>query len=126
MFGEQAIAAMLKEFKQLVKGTVPGKPVIKPIDPNSLDYEQKQQALEAVNLIKEKGDGTIKGKSCANGSNQRKYLKEDDTVAPTTCALESFITTLLIDAYEDRDMAIYDVPGVYLHTDIPKDKLLLM
>eukprot|EP00957_Ditylum_brightwellii_P098862 7530993-Ditylum_brightwellii.AAC.1 len=42
------------------------------------------------------------------------------------CALESFITTLLIDAYEDRDVAIYNVPGAYLHADIPKDKLLLM
>eukprot|EP00957_Ditylum_brightwellii_P188580 14356319-Ditylum_brightwellii.AAC.1 len=61
MFGERAIAAMLKEFKQLVDGAVPGKLVITPIDLDGLDYEQKQQALEAVNLIKENRDGTIKG-----------------------------------------------------------------
>eukprot|EP00957_Ditylum_brightwellii_P180518 13750629-Ditylum_brightwellii.AAC.1 len=61
MFVERAIAAMLKEFKQLVDQAVPGKPVRTSIDPDSLDYKQKRQALEAVNLIKEKRHGTIKG-----------------------------------------------------------------
>ena len=31
-FGEAAVAAMFKEFKQLNAGVVPGKPVIAPVD----------------------------------------------------------------------------------------------
>ena len=29
---------------------------------------------------------------------------------------------LLIIAYEERDVAIFDIPGAYLHADIPKEK----
>ena len=34
--------------------------------------------------------------------------------------------TLLIDAHEDRDVAIFDVPGAYLQAEMPKEKKLLM
>ena len=43
-----------------------------------------------------------------------KYLKQYESIASPTASLESLITTLLIDAYEDRDGAVYDVPGAYL------------
>ena len=55
--------------------------------------------MPAVNLIKEKYDGVLKGRTCADGSRQRKYLKKDESVAWPTAALESLIVTLLIDAY---------------------------
>ena len=42
------------------------------------------------------------------------YLKEDESVSSPTAALESLIVTMLIGAYEDRDVGIYDVPGAYL------------
>ena len=72
MFGESALAAMVKELKQLNNGTMPNKPVIVPINPDSLTEDEKTQALEAVNLIKQKRHGKIKGRTCANGSKQRK------------------------------------------------------
>ena len=34
--------------------------------------------------------------------------------------------TLLIDAKEDRDVAIFDVPGAYLQAEMPAEKKLLM
>mmetsp|Transcript_42936 Transcript_42936/g.62919 ORF Transcript_42936/g.62919 Transcript_42936/m.62919 type:complete len:101 (-) Transcript_42936:1236-1538(-) len=77
LFGECAIAAMMKELKQLNIGAVPGKPVIAPKDTRDLTEEDKKKSLAAVNLIKEKRCGKIKGRSCTNGSKQRKYLKED-------------------------------------------------
>jgi len=52
--GGRAIAAMIKEFKQIHEGPMPGKPVVRPVDPHTLSLEQKKQALEAVTLIKEK------------------------------------------------------------------------
>ena len=36
------------------------------------------------------------------------------------------MSTLVIDAHEKRDVAIFDVPGAYLHAKFPKDKLVLM
>ena len=32
------------------------------------------------------------------------------------------MTTLAIDAYKGRDVAIVDVPGAYLHADMPQTK----
>ena len=34
--------------------------------------------------------------------------------------------TLLIDAHEERDVAIFDVPGVYLHAKLLEDEFVLL
>lgn len=125
-FGELAVAAMFKEFKQLDSGVVPGKPVIAPVDVDKLSPTIRRTALEAVNLIKEKRDGKIKGRTCANGSRQRRYLNEDESISSPTVSLEGLLATLVIDAFEERDVAIFDVPGAYLHAKMPKDKQILM
>ena len=36
------------------------------------------------------------------------------------------MSTLLIDAMEQRDVAVFDVPGAYLYTEIPEDKQILL
>ena len=70
-FGEAAVAAMLKELNQLDKGAVPNKPVIEPIDYDTLNYDERKKALDAVNIMELKRDGRVKGRSCTNGSKQR-------------------------------------------------------
>ena len=40
--------------------------------------------------------------------------------------MEALFCTLIIDSYEERDMAAFDVPGAYPHADIPKDNSILM
>ena len=67
---------MFKEYKQLDKGPIPGKPVFGSISYDSLSKQEIKEALEAVNLIKEQRDGKIKGRTCVDGSKQQKYLKE--------------------------------------------------
>ena len=79
-----------------------------------------------MNLIKEKRNGIIKGRNFANGSNQKIYLKELESVASTTVFLEGLFTTLVIDAYKGREVATFDVPGAYLHANTPKDKKVLL
>ena len=118
VYGKLAVAAMVKEFTQLSVGAVPGKPVVGPVDASTLTSQEKKKAMAAVNLIKEKWEGVIKGRTCADGSRQRKYLKQDESVASPTAALESLIVSLLIDAYEERDVGTYDVPGAYLHAKL--------
>ena len=102
------------------------KPVVGPVDPKTLTPLETRSALEAVNLIKEKRDRQIKGKTCANSSQQRKYLKEENNIASPTVALESLLTSLVIDVFEGRDVGTFDVPGAYLHAEMPKDKRVLM
>ena len=91
-------------------GAVPGKPVVRPIDVATLSPLEKQKAMPAVNLIKEKHDVVLKGRTCADGSKQRKYLRQDEYVASPTASLESLIVSLLIVTYEGMDVGTYDVP----------------
>ena len=53
--GMKAIDAIFHQFKQFNDGVMPGKPVIAAVNPDDLSRETKNRALEAVNLIKEKG-----------------------------------------------------------------------
>eukprot|EP00957_Ditylum_brightwellii_P187169 14255233-Ditylum_brightwellii.AAC.1 len=64
-YGEIGLAAVVKEFTQLTKGAVPeqNKPVVEPIDADLLTTDDKKKALGAVNLIEEKRDGRIKGRT---------------------------------------------------------------
>ena len=118
MVGEKAIAAMFKELKHLNNGVVPGKPAIEPILFNELLSKEREEALEAVNLIAQKQCGKIKERTCANGSKQKKYIKEDKSYSSPTTSLEAIIKTLMIDAYEGRDVAVADVSGAYyLHAE---------
>ena len=125
-FGDRAVAAMLNEYKQLNEGPVPGKPVFGCIDPNTITWDEKRRALEAVNLIKKKRCGRIKGRTCADGSKQKRYLKHGESISSPTVSLEAIVGTLLIDAREGRDVAIFDIPGAYLQAEMPKEKKLLM
>jgi hypothetical protein len=54
--GQRAVDALLKEFCQL-----DDKSVFAAVDANSLSSAQKAAALRAINLIKEKRDGELKG-----------------------------------------------------------------
>ena len=95
---------------------MPGKKVVTAINPDTLSAEDKAKSLNAVNLVKQKRDGTIKGRTCADGSKQKRYLGKDGSVASLTVSLESLFTTLVIDAHEERDVANFDIPRAYLHT----------
>ena len=67
----------------------------------------------------------MKGRTCADGSSQRKYVPREEASSPTL-SLEALVGILLINAYEERDTAIFDVPGAYLHAKIPDDKFAIL
>ena len=95
-FGERSVSALFKEFKQLNDGAVPGKPVVCPVNPNTFTKEEKVKAFNAVTLIKEKRNGDIKGRACADGSRQ-KYEFGKNLSSPTV-SLEALFTTWIIYA----------------------------
>ena len=67
-FREKAVAAMVKEYRQIYKRPIEGKPVVTPIDPDTLSYKKNRKALETVNLIKDNRNSIIKGRICADVS----------------------------------------------------------
>ena len=54
LVGEISISAIFKESKQLGYGTMPGKKVMKAINPDLLSIKQKRMELSTINLVKEK------------------------------------------------------------------------
>ena len=67
-----------------------------------------------------------KERTCANGARKRKFIKDTDSFASPTVSLEAIMTTLMIDAYEGRNMPIADVPGAYLDAEFPKEKKVIL
>ena len=124
--GKRVIAAIVKELKQLEYVPMPGKKVVEAINPDTLLLLKNKMELNAINLIKEKRDGTLKGRRCADGRKKRQYLREDESVSSPTVSLEGLFVTLVIDAYEGRDVATFNIPRVYLHALMPKDKQVLL
>ena len=62
---------------------------------------------------------------CANGAPHRKFVPREEARSPTL-SLEALVASLMIDAYEDRKVAVFDVPGAYLQTSLPDDKFALL
>ena len=116
LFGEKAFASIVKELKQLKYGPMPGKQVIMAIDPDMLSLEQKRRALNAVNLIKQKIDGSIKGRTCADGSGQHKLLSVNESIASFTLSLEALFVILIVDSFEKGTLLLLIFLGhIYMH-----------
>ena len=83
----------------------------------------RKEALNLITMIKEKRDGRVKARACADGRKQRKYISKEEVSSPTM-QLESLILSLIIDAKEGRDVATADVVGAYLLANM-KDYVLV-
>ena len=107
-FGESAINAVLSEFGQLNDRNI-----FDPKYANELTPKQHRDALNLITLVKEKRCRKIKGRACADVRKRRRYIRKED-LAPPTIQLESLLLSLIIDAFEKRDVATADVVGAYL------------
>ena len=75
---------------------MPGKLVVQMIVTKLLTEEgKKTRNIKPVNLIKEKRDGGIKGRACADGSRICRYLKYDETVLSSIVSLVTIKTHIL-------------------------------
>jgi hypothetical protein len=116
--GERAVDALFKEFCQL-----DDKSVFLPVDAKSLTRDQKYKALRAINLIKEKRCGKLKGRTCADGRAQKNLYTKEETTSPTV-STDALMLSLMIDSLEQRDVATADVVGAYLLADMDDYTLL--
>ena len=55
---------------------------------------------------------------------EKRYLREEESVASTTVFLEGSFTTLVINTYVGIEVATFDITGGYLNLDMPKDNFL--
>ena len=110
--GQVARDALTAEFAQQdYKGTY------EPIRADDLTKTQQSSALRIINLIKEKCNGRLKGRSVADGCPQRMYYTKDETSSPTATP-ESVLLTALIDAVDERHVVVANVTGAYLNADM--------
>ena len=76
---------------------MPGNPVVIPLNPDELTDVKRRQALEALNLTKERINEIIKGTNCTNGINQKRYFTKGESVVSPTVLMEGLFTTFVID-----------------------------
>ena len=113
---EAGIDAVLQELQQLHD-----REVIKPKNASELSGSDKEGALQYLMFLrKQKRNGTIKGRGCADGK-KRDYTSKEESSSPTV-AIESVMLSSIIDAKERRDIATVDIPGAFLQADT-EDKI---
>jgi Reverse transcriptase (RNA-dependent DNA polymerase) len=116
--GDKAVEALLAEFCQL-----DDKSVFQPREASELTSKQKYGALRAINLIKEKRCGKLKGRTCADGRSQKGLYDKQQTTSPTV-STDALMVSLMIDSLEQRDVATADVTGAYLNADMDEFVLI--
>ena len=115
-WGDKAYKAVHSEMKQLhFRNT------FKPMQWKKLTEAQRQTVLESHMFLKEKRDGKIKGRTVAGGNKQRDYISKEDASSPTV-ATESVLLTCIIDAEEERDVAVVDIPNAFVQTRVEDEK----
>jgi hypothetical protein len=76
-------------------------------------------------FLKEKRDGSIKERACANGRKQRETATPGDVASPTV-SVESVMITAAVEAHEGCDVAVVDVPRAFLSADMNEGVLMTL
>ena len=76
-------------------------------------FDQKSKALKAITFIDFKRSGKVKGRTVANGSVQRLYIPKEEASSPTV-STESVLMVSVINAMEERVVAVCNVSGAFL------------
>ena len=112
MFGEEGYAAVRKEMQQLHD-----RKVMQPINRKDLTPAQKREALGYLMFLKKKRSGTVKIRGCADGRKQRAYITKEESTSPTI-STEAVFLTAVVDAWENRKVAVLDVLGAFMQVDM--------
>ena len=109
LFGAQGICTVKAELQQLHD--------LKVMEPKPLTANQKREALGYLMFLKRKRSGKIKARGCADGWPQWAYIPQEDARAPTV-STEAVFMTAVIDAMENRMVAVVDIPGAFMQADM--------
>jgi hypothetical protein len=73
-------------------------------------------------FLKRKWCGKVKGCGCANGHKQRRYTDRADAASPTV-ATEAVFLTAIINALENRDIAVVNIPGAFMQVNLDNEMI---
>jgi hypothetical protein len=90
-----------------------------------LSREDKMKALSSLLFLKEKQTRKIKGWACINKALQRAYIPKEDDASPTV-STESMFVTAAIATSKKRKVIWFDIPSVFVNTDVDKDVLMVL
>jgi hypothetical protein len=109
-WGEKANEAIQAEMYQLHM-----RDTFEPLRWEELNTDEKRKILESHLFLQGKRDGRIKERTVAGGNKERGFITKEEASSPTV-STESVIFTSVIDALEARDVAIIDIPNVFIQT----------
>ncbi len=115
-WGEDANAAVEAEAKHLH-----WRNLFRPVHWKDVNKERHKQILELHVFVKKKRTGQIKAHKVAGGNKQRDFISKENASSPTV-AMESVLLTSLVDAQEDRDIAIMDILNAFIQTVVKNDE----
>jgi hypothetical protein len=100
--------------------------VFEPVKMADMTPLERKRAMESLIFLTEKRDGTVKARTCANGSTQRAYIPREEATSPTA-ATEAILITAVVDAKQGRDVMTLDVPNAFVQTPVPQtgDKIIM-
>ena len=111
-WGDKAQSAVKAEMKQLHF-----RDTFKPMHWRELSTAQRKTVLESHLFLKQKRDGKIKGCTVAGGNKQRDYISKEDASSPTV-STEAVLLMCIIDAEEERDVAVIGIPNAFIQTRV--------
>jgi hypothetical protein len=115
-WGREAEESVGKEMKQLHWQNS-----FKPMHWKSLTTKQRKKLLESHIFVERKRDGILKARQVAGGNKQQGYIMKEDASSPTVSS-EAVMLMCVIDANENRDVAIVDIPNAFVQTDVEDEK----
>ena len=115
-WGDKAYTAVQSKMKELHFRNA-----FKPKHWRELTHTQRQTVLETYMFLKETRDGEIKGRAVAGGNKYCDYISKEDASSPTV-ATKAVMLSCIIDAYEERDVAVIDIPNAFIQTQVEYEK----
>ena len=107
-WGKDAKAAVEAEAKQLH-----WRNSFRPVHWKDVNKKRQKQILKSHVFVKKKRTGQIKARKVAGGNKQRDFISKENASSPTV-ATESVLLTSFVDAQENRDVAIVDIPNTFI------------
>jgi hypothetical protein len=88
---------------------------------SELTVEQQTKILQSHMFIGQKRTGEIKARMVAGGNTQRGHVTKEESSSPTV-STKAVLLTLIVDAHKGRDVAVIDIPNVFIQTQVDDAK----
>ena len=87
----------------------------------SLTANQRKKVLESHIFVERKQDGVLKARQVDVNNKQWGYIMKEDASSPTVFS-EAVMLTCIIDANENREVAIVDISNAFVQTVVEDEK----